>query len=147
MPSYLSNISIIGVIVYSFFLLDVCRRYYTNSPIKKSRPDSEGSGVGMDSPIEQKKLMGMFSMLSITTLFVIIRSIYRIVELSDGWNGKIMSTQVYFDVLDGAMLLIALAFSTLLHPGFLEPKITMSPEEVQRLSTEGVPLEAKQQYV
>ena len=58
-----------------------------------------------------------------------------------------MSTQVYFDVLDGAMLIIALAFSTFLHPGFLEPKFAMSPQEVQRLSTEGLPLEAKQQYV
>jgi hypothetical protein len=31
------------------------------------------------------------------------RSIYRIIELSTGWHGRIIETEVYFNVLDGAI--------------------------------------------
>jgi hypothetical protein len=34
--------------------------------------------------------------LCLSTLVIYIRSIYRTVELSDGWSGRIIQTQVYF---------------------------------------------------
>ena len=61
---------------------------------------------------------------------------YRTIELADGWNGRIISTQVYFsgldltylvnailiiltDVLDGAMVTLAIYTLNFAHPGFL----------------------------
>ena len=65
------------------------------------------------------------------------RAIYRTIELSQGWNGRIISNQLYFsklllrfivawllmdnliDILDGAMVPIAMYTINLGHPGML----------------------------
>jgi hypothetical protein len=70
-------------------------------------------------------------------VFDLSRSIYRVIELSDGWTGRIIQTQVYFsefiystydaphrsdscsDVLDATMLVLAMFCLNLLHPGVL----------------------------
>ncbi|KAK0199678.1 hypothetical protein DFS33DRAFT_1278159 [Desarmillaria ectypa] len=38
---------------------------------------------------------------------------------SDGWNGVIISTQVYFNVFDGAMVVLAIYTMNFVHPDFL----------------------------
>jgi hypothetical protein len=66
--------------------------------------------------------------------------VYRTIELADGWNGRIISTEVYFsalnpissrrkivilsklDVLDGAMVTMAMYALNIAHPGFLLPE-------------------------
>ncbi|KAI0756944.1 RTA1-like protein [Daedaleopsis nitida] len=53
------------------------------------------------------------------TLFLYIRAIYRTVELADGFSGRIIKTQVYFNVLDGAMVVVAIYILTILHPARL----------------------------
>lgn len=42
--------------------------------------------------------------LSVSTLFVFIRSVYRCPELLSGWNGPIIENQTLFDILDGACI-------------------------------------------
>lgn len=39
--------------------------------------------------------------LATETLFILIRTIYRTIELADGWTGRIIHTQVYFSGFDG----------------------------------------------
>ncbi|KAJ7169338.1 RTA1-domain-containing protein [Mycena crocata] len=60
--------------------------------------------------------------LSLSTLVLMIRSIYRIIGLGTGWHGRIMRTEVYFCVLDGGM--VALAMFT---PNFSYPRYLMGP--------------------
>jgi hypothetical protein len=56
---------------------------------------------------------------SFSILMIIMRSIYRTVELAGGWTGKVITTQRYFIILDGAaMAALAIAFN-LFHPGRL----------------------------
>ncbi|KAH9855543.1 RTA1-domain-containing protein [Lenzites betulinus] len=52
-------------------------------------------------------------------LFILIRSIYRTIELTNGWGGRIIHTQVYFNVLDGTMIVLAMFTLNFFHPGFL----------------------------
>ncbi|KAJ3741899.1 RTA1-domain-containing protein [Lentinula detonsa] len=47
------------------------------------------------------------------------RSVYRTIELADGWRGRIITTQVYFNVLDGAMVTLSIFALNFAHPGFL----------------------------
>jgi hypothetical protein len=47
------------------------------------------------------------------------RSIYRIIELATGWNGRILHTELYFDVLDGGMVILAIFTMNIAHPGRL----------------------------
>jgi hypothetical protein len=47
------------------------------------------------------------------------RAIYRTIELSDGWNGEVMSTQWLFDVFDASMVVLSVYTILILHPGWL----------------------------
>ena len=51
-------------------------------------------------------------------LTIFIRSAFRAVELSGGFNGKLFNEQVPFMVLEGPMVIIAVMALTILHPGF-----------------------------
>lgn len=69
--------------------------------------------------IGKSKLHLMVAGLIFSTVVIFIRSVYRTIELSDGWTGRINHTQVYFNVLDGAMILLAMICLNVLHPGWL----------------------------
>ncbi|TIA28363.1 RTA1-domain-containing protein [Aureobasidium pullulans] len=56
---------------------------------------------------------------SFSILLIIMRSIYRTVELAGGWSGHVIETERYFLALDGApMAALVIAFN-ILHPGVL----------------------------
>jgi hypothetical protein len=40
-------------------------------------------------------------------------------QLANGWNGRIIETQVYFNVLDGGMITLAMYTLNAFHPGYL----------------------------
>jgi hypothetical protein len=50
---------------------------------------------------------------------VLYSAIYRTVELSDGWTGKVMATQWLFNFFDAAMVLLAVYTVLIAHPGWL----------------------------
>ncbi|PWY92472.1 RTA1-domain-containing protein [Aspergillus heteromorphus CBS 117.55] len=60
-------------------------------------------------------------------LCIYVRSIYRTIELSQGWSGYLITHQVYFIVLDGAMMVLAVGIFNVFHPGWLLPKSTVKP--------------------
>lgn len=55
------------------------------------------------------------------------RTIYRTIELSDGWGGPIIRNETYFNVLDGGAICLAMFTLNFLHPGFL---LSSSPLKV-----------------
>lgn len=52
-------------------------------------------------------------------VLVIMRSIYRTVELAGGWSGYVITTERYFLALDGAPMAAAVITYNILHPGML----------------------------
>lgn len=55
----------------------------------------------------------------LSVLCVYVRSIYRTVELLQGWKGFLITRERYFVALDGAMMVVAVAVFNVLHPGWL----------------------------
>jgi hypothetical protein len=49
------------------------------------------------------KLLTIATVISV--IFIYIRSVYRVVELSQGWNGYLISHEPYFIALDGMLLI------------------------------------------
>ncbi|TCD70330.1 hypothetical protein EIP91_003959 [Steccherinum ochraceum] len=66
-----------------------------------------------------QKLKLLLIGLTFSSIVIFIRSIYRTIELTDGWNGRIIKTQVYFNVLDGGMVTLAFYCMNFFHPGWL----------------------------
>lgn len=59
----------------------------------------------------------MFLGLSLATFCILIRSCFRVAELSHGFGSKLANQQVTFMILEGAMIVIASVTLTSLHPG------------------------------
>lgn len=59
-----------------------------------------------------------FPALALATACILIRSIFRVAELSEGFNGPLANQQVTFMVLEGAMVVLAAASLTVFHPAF-----------------------------
>ena len=59
----------------------------------------------------------MFLRSSLATLCILIRSRFRVAELSDGFGSKLANRRVTYMILEGAMILIASVTLTSLHPG------------------------------
>ena len=60
---------------------------------------------------------GFLCALSLATLCIFIRSIYRVAELSEGWEGALIKNQKLFIGLEGVMVIVAVLSLNAFHPG------------------------------
>ncbi|KAJ7607929.1 RTA1-domain-containing protein [Roridomyces roridus] len=102
---------LVVIIMFSSLGTDFFLHYRNDRPVRKN--DATGRR-GVLTP--QLKIMLLALAFSCVTLF--IRSIYRIIELAGGWHGRIIHTEVYFNVLDGGMVTLAIWTMNFAHPGF-----------------------------
>uniref|UniRef100_A0A8H7XYP2 RTA1-domain-containing protein n=1 Tax=Psilocybe cubensis TaxID=181762 RepID=A0A8H7XYP2_PSICU len=96
-----------------------------------------GHSIGRGDLTIRIQLMCYALVFSTTVLF--IRAIYRIIELTDGWNGRIIQTELYFNVLDGAMVVLAIYTLNIFHPGMMLSEQFVSEKggsEMERLETQ-----------
>ncbi|KAI0061919.1 RTA1-domain-containing protein [Artomyces pyxidatus] len=119
---------LIAIVFYVALASEFLFRYIKDSPIRSY----EGARGKTDKRMKLL-LLGM----SIMTVFIFIRSIYRTIELADGWDGKIYTTQSLFTILDGLMITLAMFTLNIFHPGYLlpgpdEPVRTRSLESGER---------------
>ncbi|KAJ7912368.1 RTA1 like protein-domain-containing protein [Mycena leptocephala] len=99
------------IIVFSVIGLDFTRRYLRNSPTRKELASHRG--------MLTRRLKIMLAALGFSIITLFIRSIYRIVELTGGWEGPVIRTEVYFNVFDGGMVVLAIFTLNFAHPGLL----------------------------
>ncbi|KAF9464056.1 RTA1-like protein [Collybia nuda] len=135
-PTPGGNIMLGGIIfqmatitIYVICAIEFFVRYFKRRPV---RSVPLNAADGKESSIRgymDKRLKIMSIGLSFSTVCLFIRSIYRTIELVDGWNGKIITTQVYFNVLDGAMIVLAMYTLNFVHPGVFLKSSGMSERD------------------
>ncbi|KAF7985352.1 hypothetical protein HWV62_6571 [Athelia sp. TMB] len=103
----------IFITVYVLFATEFIWRYYKDSPVHETSK-LDGPRVAMN-----KQLKTMIFALAFNTFCLYVRAVYRTIELSDGWNGNVISTQNYFNIFDGAMVTLAIFTLNFFHPGRL----------------------------
>ena len=67
-------------------------------------------------------LVPLFAAMIFSVLCIYTRSIYRTIELSEGWSGYLITNERYFIALDGAMMVAAVVVFNVFHPGMLMPR-------------------------
>ncbi|KAJ7050415.1 RTA1 like protein-domain-containing protein [Mycena amicta] len=119
-PKTGSHIMLLGIIlqlvtiaVYVLCAAEFLYRYMHDLPLAKHA--GFASTRGALTPRMRVLLYGM----SFNTLCLLTRAVYRVVELADGFKGRIEQTEVYFNVLDGLMIVLAIITLNFTHPGFL----------------------------
>ncbi|KAL1302764.1 hypothetical protein AAFC00_003111 [Neodothiora populina] len=70
----------------------------------------------------------VFSTGFVITL-VVMRSIYRTIELAGGWEGYVIQTERFFLALDGASMAAAVITYNIIHPGMLLQRIGQSEDQ------------------
>lgn len=56
--------------------------------------------------------------LGLATFCIFVRSIYRVAELSEGWEGALIKNQHLFIGFEGAMVIVAVLVLNIFHPGY-----------------------------
>lgn len=83
-------------------------------------------------------IVPLFGAMTLSVLCIYIRSIYRTIELLQGWHGYLISHQSYFIALDGAMMVVAVGVFNLVHPGWLLPSTERAvAHKTERFGAEG----------
>ncbi|KZT61020.1 RTA1 like protein [Calocera cornea HHB12733] len=89
---------------------------YDSLEAEKAATELQATGFGFATG---SRLSLTILSLGITTVLIYIRGIYRTVELIGGWNGVVITTELYFNVLDALPITLALFTMIFLHPGWL----------------------------
>ncbi|KAF9564179.1 RTA1-like protein [Agrocybe pediades] len=106
------SFQLVTISIYALCALEYYIRYFLNKPIHDITLPPQRAPL-------TKKLTIMSGALLFSTTCLFIRAIYRLIELSDGWDGRIISTQVYFNILDATMIVLTMYTLNFLHPGLL----------------------------
>ncbi|KAH9944344.1 RTA1-domain-containing protein [Epithele typhae] len=140
-----SNIMLAGIVfqlasltVFCALVIEYVWRYYEGRPLRPSlvRMSSGASGgTSSNKPRIIKPLKMLLVGLSAETTFLYIRAVYRTIELADGFTGKIIRTEVWFNVFDAAMVVLAMYTLNACHPGRLLGKAAKVHEAAMPLVT------------
>lgn len=107
-------IQMIAVTIYMILAVEFVVRYLRDKPFQRPNNQPPTGNYHLDP-----KMKSMLFGLAISSILIYIRSIYRVVELSSGWNGHIIKTEWYFNVFDGSMIIAAMFCLNFFHPGRL----------------------------
>lgn len=120
-PKVGNDIMIAGLAfqVVTLFVFIVLALDFALRTVKRKR------AVGSEEALDQKHaalraswvFRGFLIALAFSTLCIFTRSVYRVAELSEGWNGHLIKTQKYFIGLEGAIVSAAALALNLFHPG------------------------------
>ncbi|CAE6474758.1 unnamed protein product [Rhizoctonia solani] len=106
-----------AVILYTILGIEFAIRFSYDRPVRskivREIPKSTG-WLGLP-----RRIVLMHTGLGIATVFIIIRSIYRTIELTDGWNGTVTSTEKWINWFDGAPIFMTMFAFNVFYPGHL----------------------------
>ncbi|KAJ7219802.1 RTA1 like protein-domain-containing protein [Mycena haematopus] len=112
------------IIIFTILACDFSLRYMRKKPIPSRTTGTPRGPFTM-------RLKFMLAALAFSTTVLVVRSVYRLIELSGGWDGHVIRTEVYFNVLDGGMVTLAIFTLNFVHPGlFLQP----APSQVDHMA-------------
>ncbi|OCB89125.1 RTA1-domain-containing protein [Sanghuangporus baumii] len=132
-----AHIMLIGIILQmvaiTFYVLlasEFFVRFVTKRPVRMT------SYLAVDPSKKHlhTKMKIMIFGLGFSTVCIFIRTVYRTIELLNGFTGRIIRTQIYFNVLDGLMIVLATYCLNFLHPGYL---LADAIEEERRAKSSG----------
>jgi hypothetical protein len=72
--------------------------------------------------LRQKKTQYIIAATVFAVIVIVIRSIYRTIELLQGWTGYLITTERYFIVLDGAMMVLCVGVFNIIQPRWASPQ-------------------------
>jgi hypothetical protein len=104
----------IAITVFMGLASEFIYRYLTDKPFQREDNEPPSGNYFLDG-----KMKGAIFGTAFACIALYVRSIYRTIELIDGWEGRIITTELYFFAMDGAMIALMMYSLNILHPGRL----------------------------
>jgi hypothetical protein len=82
--------------------------------------------------LTHRRVQWIIAAMVLSVVLIVTRSIYRTIELLQGWSGYLITTQRYFIVLDGAVMVGAVGVFNIARPGW--SNITDESSEIKEES-------------
>ena len=118
----------IAITFYMGLAIEFVYRYLSDKPFQRPNNEPPSGNYFMDKNMKAALFGSAFASLALY-----VRSIYRTIELIDGWEGRIITTELYFNAMDGAMILLMICSLNVLHPGRLLGPSTASLGKVESI--------------
>ncbi|KAJ3543828.1 hypothetical protein NM688_g5816 [Phlebia brevispora] len=113
-------IQMIALFIFTALAIQFFVSFLGDRPIRKSYEAPEDSTLTLTNSRRWDGKLKMLSLaLAFSTVVLMIRAVYRTIELADGWTGPVITHQIYFDVFDAAMVTSAMFAINFFHPGRL----------------------------
>lgn len=88
--------------------------------------NSRAKGVSTPFP-KTRKFKLYVAAIIISDAAIIMRAVYRVIELAQGWRGHLITTEAYFYCLDTAPMIVCMAVWIIGHPGVTLEKEFANP--------------------
>ncbi|KAL1618954.1 hypothetical protein SLS56_010325 [Neofusicoccum ribis] len=105
-----TNIMVAGIVFQMAAITVFCALFVVFIQ-RVRRAEKTGQGVALSRGTKI-----LIAATSTCIIFIYVRSIYRTIELLQGWDGYLITHEPYFIVLDGAMMVAAAAVFNAVHP-------------------------------
>ncbi|KAJ6517097.1 RTA1 like protein-domain-containing protein [Mycena vulgaris] len=129
----------VTITIYILLASEFFLRYFTDRPLGGKEAAYHSLNTSRGRGKLDRSLRIMIGALIFNTTCLLIRAIYRTLELLDGFEGQIISTERYFNVLDGGMIALAIFTLNFAHPGvYLAPQDKGDSEIELRLKEAGL---------
>lgn len=108
------SFQVVVLAVFGAFIIDYFIRTYN----RRSQLSEEATRL-----IHKTSFRAFLVALVVAYITILTRCAYRIPELSNGWRSELMRNETEFIILEGIMILLAVAALTAFHPGYCFPAL------------------------
>ncbi|TFL02859.1 RTA1 like protein-domain-containing protein [Pterulicium gracile] len=115
-PERGANIMLGGIVFQTVVIIVFC--VVSGEFLFRYIKDQSISGKTRERGTAYLRLKLMLAAVIFVLVLLVIRAIYRIIELSEGWEGTVITTEWYFNLFDGAMIALAMTVLNVFHPGY-----------------------------
>lgn len=120
------SFQVFTLLVFMLLSVDFAVRTYIRR--RSNGGSGSKSSPGLMTQRGKLRFRGFLAALSLATLCIFIRSVYRVVELSEGWNGALIKNQGLFIGLEGVMVIVACLLLNVWWPGWCLPDVVQERE-------------------
>ncbi|KAL8728384.1 MAG: hypothetical protein Q9166_005428 [cf. Caloplaca sp. 2 TL-2023] len=119
-PAAGEHIMVTGLALQVFTLLIfmlLCTDFAVRTVVRMNRMGAAALDPTYATVRKSMKYRAFLVALALSTLCIFIRSVFRVFELGEGWNGALIKNQTLFIVLEGVMVIIAVLVLNVFRPG------------------------------
>jgi hypothetical protein len=114
------NYTLIGGLSFQAFTLLVFLILSADFAIRTIKSVKRGQALNDNVESRRLRQSGRFKWLlfslTLSALLIFLRSVYRVVELSEGWKGELMTNERFVIMLEAIPVAISAALLSILHP-------------------------------